>query len=264
MANSCLITKLKSVVQNDKLSKLGVVRFSINVTNLSTSFRIHAYENNKSFLTIITKPEGGQITGKGTSFYVDNSNASYTFSVLGKYTIEISDKYNIRDLYTYDTEIETLDLKYSLVENIHMENNVSGDVNNLNLSQGKYIRIASCRDLTGLIDDLNIPATLTTLSLNETGVSGSLNVFRDNTNIAYIMLDRCNVGGDISSISGCSSLNTLIIRGTQVSGSLASLLDNGSLKNPSLKSLNVNSTPNLTKNAEDIAILRSLGVTVTV
>jgi hypothetical protein len=54
----------------------------------------------------------------------------------------------------------------------------------------------------------------------------------------------------------------LNISSCPISGSLASLLDNGALKYPNLKAVYVQETPNLTKAAEDISTLQSLGVSV--
>lgn len=249
MTKDCLQTKLKGIVQNDNLKKLGVFTLQINVTSTSEKYYIHSYENNSSLFTIVSGPANGEIIkygagSLGTSFYLDNDLWNYTFSETGVYTIEISNKYNIKDLQLAGAcSFDISELEHTPFSTIVATGSgITGSIDKLNTEEARIVNLQYCPNLEGGISCFDGASHLVTLALNASP----------------------NITGDIASVTSCASLSNLQIATTKVSGTVASLIDNGSLKNPLLNTFVANDTPQLTKDSTDIETLRNLGVTVVV
>ena len=284
---NCLVTKLKGVINNSNLKKLGVLRFEVDVTSIKRTNRIHCNINNYCKFTIVSGPKDGQIVKagssealdipKGTEFFLDNSLDIYYFSKIGKYVIEITNKYNITIFkITHDVSILLDDMKYfNTLQEIELTGkNVIGNFNDLPISNMTYMK------LNNKIDNINFVSAGT--------IVGDISKIA-NTSMATIILENCDgITGDLSSLSSHSTLNTISISRSRkitgkisditsiphlsnfqcsdnklITGSLADFLDNGQLRNPELKILIVRNT-NIIKNQEDITTLSNLGVQVTV
>lgn len=282
---NCLVTKLKSVVNNSDLKKLGVLRFEVDVTSINRRNVFHCNTLNHCKFTIVSGPVGGQIVKVGTSealdvplgteFFLDNSLDAYYFSKIGKYVIEITNKYDIELLLIYHPiSILLNDLKYSSSlskvnftgESVigNLEDLITPNMKNLFISNeiagnpgesvvGDIAKIANtvitnvvllyCGGIIGNLSSLSSHQTLKTLSItNSTKITGKIS---DITSIPHLSNFQC-------------------ANNKFITGSLADLLDNGQLRNPELKILAVNGTPNIVKNSEDVTTLRNLGVQVTV
>lgn len=282
---NCLVTKLKSVVNNSDLKKLGVLRFEVDVTSIVRNNSFHCNTPNHCKFTIVSGPEGGQIVTVrnpatsdiplGTEFFLNNSADSYYFSELGKYVIEITNKYDITNLeIRHKCSILLDDMKYSILLRSSRFSgvNVIGNFENL---------------LTPETDSIYING-MTAEYLATENVVGDIAVIA-NTPIKALFLEYCaGIEGDLSSLSSHPTLSTLDVNSSTkitgkisditsiphlsnfqcsnnnlISGSLADFLDSGQLRNPELKILVVSNT-NIVKNSEDVATLRNLGVQVTV
>ena len=92
--SECLVTKLKSSVNDDYLRKMGELRFDINSTS-SHSIQLNVASSN-AVLRIVGDgtytPDGGSPT-KECKLITDWNNGTLS---AGKYTVFISDKYNLR------------------------------------------------------------------------------------------------------------------------------------------------------------------------
>lgn len=286
---NCLVTKLNEVVNNLNLKKLGVLKFEVDVTstNRSVNNRIHCNINNYCKFTIVSGPEGGQIVKvgrsealdvpKGTEFFLDNSADMYYFSKIGKYVIEITNKYNITTFQIkHDVSILLDDMKYfnTLQEIKLVGKNVIGNFNDLPMSNMTYmmfdnaidsIQYVSAKTIVGDISKIANTPMITFISENCDGITGDLSSLSSHSTLNTIVINNSNViTGKISDITSIPHLSNFQCYGNKlISGSLADFLDNGQLRNPELKILIVTRT-NIVKNQEDVTTLRNLGVTVTV
>lgn len=288
---NCLVTKLKGVVNNSDLKKLGVLRFEVDVTFVGRKNinRIHCNINNYCKFKIVSGPEEGQIikvgtsealdAPKGTEFFLDNSADLYYFSKIGKYVIEITNKYAITMFdIIHNVSISLNDMKYLSTLNVvglKGGGKVIGNFNDLLTSSMTDMRFSNLI----VVDNLYVPA--------ETIVGDIAKIA--NTPMVRFIAEFCNgITGNLSSLSSHSTLSTFAFNGSTkitgkisditsiphlsnfqcnnnklITGSLADFLDNGQLRNPELKILSVNNT-NIVKNPEDVTTLRNLGVEVTV
>ena len=282
---NCLVTKLKGVVNNSNLKKIGVLRFEVDVKSIRRTNNIHSNINHHCKFKIVSGPEDGQIVKagssealdipKGTEFFLDNSIDTYYFSKIGKYVIEITNKYNITTFkITHDVSILLDDMKYfNTLQVIELTGkNVIGNFNDLPISNMTYMKLDNRIDIIQYVSAGTIVGDISKIA---------------NTSMATIILENCDgITGDLSSLSSHSTLNTLVINRSRkitgkisditsiphlsnfqcsdnklITGSLADFLDNGQLRNPELKILVVKNT-NIVKNQEDITTLSNLGVQV--
>lgn len=283
---NCLVTKLNEVVNNSNLKKLGVLRFEVDVTstNRSANNLLHSNINNYCKFTIVSGPEGGQIikigtsealdVPKGTEFFLDNSADMYYFSKIGKYVIEITNKYAITIFrIAHDVSILLDDMKYSnILQNVGLRGkNVIGNFNDLLTSNMTYMNLrndiesVSAETIIGDIAKIANTPMVTFISEFCNGITGDLSSLSSHSTLStFVVNNATKITGKISDITGIPHLSNFQCDGNKlITGSLADFLDNGQLCNPELKILVVSRT-NIVRNSEDIETLRSLGVQVSV
>ena len=135
MANNCLVTKLKSVVDNDNLEKLGCIRVSINPASGNNLIFFGISEGKEIKVTIlddntITSVNSGneKISDKVAIIRYSAGNPYPGFYTANNTTtlIEIEGKYN---LTTLDSVNELpIDSLFSLPDFIGLSGNVKGDI----------------------------------------------------------------------------------------------------------------------------------------
>lgn len=286
---NCLVTKLKGVVNNSDLKKLGVLKFEVDVTSTNRSVKnmIHCNINNHCKFKIVSGPEGGQIikiggsealdVPKGTEFFLDNSLDIYYFSKIGKYVIEITNKYDITIFeIKHDVSILLDDMKYlSTLNRVFLQGEkVIGNFNDLLTSDMTYMNFAnnaadnqyvSAETIVGDIAKIANTPMATFISGYCNGITGNLSSLSSHSTLSTFVINGNNkITGKISDITGIPHLSNFQCAGNKlITGSLADFLDNGQLRNPELKILNVSGT-NIVKNSEDVTTLRNLGVQVSV
>ena len=284
---NCLVTKLNEVVNNSNLKKLGVLRFEVDVTFISRNNNIHCNINNYCKFTIVSGPEGGQIVKigtsealdvpKGTEFFLDNSLDSYYFSKIGKYVIEITNKYDITKFeIRHNVSILLNDMKYfNALQSVTLYGkNVIGNFNDLLTSDITYIKVfnnidtiqyISAETIVGDIAKIANTPMATFISEFCNGITGNLSSLSSHPTLSTFVINGNNkITGKISDVTGIPHLSNFQCMGNKlITGSLADFLDNGQLRNPELKILVVSHT-NIVKNQEDIETLRNLGVQVTI
>ena len=287
---NCLVTKLKGVVNNSDLKKLGVLRFEVDVKSVdrNTVNIIHCNINNYCKFTIVSGPEGGQIikvgisealdAPKGTEFFLDNSLDAYYFSKIGKYVIEITNKYNITTFRIKSGNVSILlnDMKYfNTLQEIELTGkNVIGNFNDLPISDMTYmkfdnkidnIQYVSAKTIVGDISKIANTPMVTFISEYCDGITGDLSSLSSHSTLnTFVINNSHEITGKISDITNIPHLSNFQCDGNKlITGSLADFLDNGQLRNPELKILVVSGT-NIVKNPEDVTTLRNLGVQVSV
>ena len=288
---NCLVTKLNEVVNNSNLKKLGVLRFEVDVTSISDNRNrkntIHCNINNHCKFKIVSGPKGGQIikigtsealdVPKGTEFFLDNSLDMYYFSKIGKYVIEITNKYDIT-IFNIDHNVSILlnDMKYlnTLSRVVLQGEKVIGNFNDLLTSYTTHIKVnnmiadnqyVSAETVVGDIAKIANTQMVSFISEYCNGITGNLSSLSSHSTLSTFVINNANkITGKISDITGIPHLSNFQCIGNKlITGSLADFLDNGQLRNPELKMLLVTNT-NIVKNQEDITTLRNLGVQVSV
>lgn len=288
---NCLVTKLNEAVNNSNLKKLGVLRFEVDVTSIGANRNIkntiHCNINNYCKFTIVSGPEGGQIikigasealdVPKGTEFFLDNSLDMYYFSKIGKYIIEITNKYDITIFnIAHDVSISLNDMKYlnALNRVVLQGEKVIGNFNDLLTSYMTHMRVnnstannqyVSAETVIGDIAKIANTPIKSFISEYCNGITGNLSSLSSHSTLSTFVINNANkITGKISDITGISHLSNFQCVGNKlITGSLADFLDNGQLRNPELKILVLTST-NIVKNQNDVETLRNLGVQVTI
>lgn len=284
---NCLVTKLKGVVNNSDLKKLGVLRFEVDVTSIERNNVIHCNINNYCKFKIVSGPEGGQIikvgisealdVPKGTEFFLDNSLDMYYFSKIGKYVIEITNKYYITNFeIKHNVSILLNDMKYfSTLNRVFLKGEkVIGNFNDLLTSDMNYMNFnnstadnqyVSAETIVGDIAKIANTPMVTFISEYCNGITGDLSSLSSHSTLSTFVINNVyKITGKISDITGIPHLSNFQCGNNKlITGSLADFLDNGQLRNPELKILSVTGT-NIVKNSEDVTTLRNLGVEVNV
>ena len=127
------------------------------------------------------------------------------------------------------------------------------------------IRLPGRRDLGGsLHPEISKLTTLYLLILDETNVSGSLEVLANNTKLVYLQLRHTRVTGRLEDLSNAKRLHELDLTGTEVAGDLAALANFTELRDLRLSNTAVSgelkSLANLTWLKElDLANLKVVG-----
>ena len=288
---NCLVTKLNEVVNNSNLKKLGVLRFEVDVTSIDynriTNNAIHCNTNNHCKFKIVSGPEGGQIikigtsealdVPKGTEFFLDNSSDIYYFSEIGKYVIEITNKYDITKFdITHNVSILLNDMKYlkSLNRVALIGKNVIGNFNDLITSDMTNMMFNNVIDYTQFVSAETIVGDIAKIANTPmktfiiefcNGITGNLSSLSSHSTLSNLVINNNNkITGKISDVTSIPHLSNFQCTSNKlITGSLADFLDNGQLRNPELKILEVAGT-NIVKNQEDVETLRNLGVQVSI
>lgn len=238
---NCLVTKLKEVVNNDSLLKLGVVKLKVNAFD-GTPASGYQYEltiktngepvtisvPNGAYFTVGSSTLNDPSTRKTTYTWANTSLTGFYFKYDSTYDIEITNKYAIVELYThplyaqhkiispyidtlaYCTNLKRLDFEYT---------DISGDISALStLSSIEQLYFMN----TPLAGDISTFAPLSTLktlrlSLNMTG---NISSFSNLVNLNELVLNT-KVVGDISSFSNLVNIEYINADYSIVTGDIA-------------------------------------------
>ena len=217
----CLITKLNGSVSNDKLLKLGEMRFYFKKEDKYSNVLNHGIS--------LTFAENTTISVVGGNFVdkTDNSNLGTTLSFEADVNKNIFvsnencyisvNKYLLLNISAVDGEDKTVcyfsidDLKYSSkINNIYsLSSQVTGDIANLkNLTALTKINLYGSQ-VTGDIANLKDLTALTKINLYGTQVTGYIANLKDLTALANIDLSGSQVTGDIAAFTNMSELKEL-------------------------------------------------------
>ena len=217
----CLITKLNGSVSNDKLLKLGEMRFYFKKEDKYSNVLNHGIS--------LTFAENTTISVVGGNFVdkTDNSNLGTTLSFEADVNKNIFvsnencyisvNKYLLLNISAVDGEDKTVcyfsidDLKYSSkINNIYsLSSQVTGDIANLkNLTALTKINLYGSQ-VTGDIANLKDLTALTNINLSGSQVTGDIANLKDLTALANIDLSGSQVTGDIAAFTNMSELKEL-------------------------------------------------------
>lgn len=190
MANNCLVTKLKSAVQNDSLVKLG--ELPITITGNSDSFRFFNIKPSKAldlYLTggaYFTDRNGSGNDGTEKTIQPSSSDESFTFQfgVHGNGVLHIKDKYSLIVLRTGSGDIgfdlDLLGYSYEL----------------------KEISTINSGTVIGSVGSMNVLSSLKTLSLQSSNITGT---FADIKDLALENFGSSTIEGSMADMTGSKS-----------------------------------------------------------
>jgi hypothetical protein len=236
----CLITKLNGSVSNDKLPRLGEMRFYFqkedNYSNVLNHGIILAFAENTTISVFggnfVHKTNGSNLgttldfqAGIDKEVFVSNENCYISVN-----------KYILLRISSTNGESATLcsfsidDLKYSSkVESIYYSGSkITGDIATLkNLNTLTNIRLINTK-VTGDIANLSNLTALTNLDLTNTKVTGNIANLSSLTSLTKINLSSTQVTGNIAAFTNMSVLQELRLNVSTnlVLGELSSLPTN--------------------------------------
>lgn len=236
----CLVTKLGSSVNTDKLLKLGEMRIEFN--------SISAPSNKTQGITLKSaKPITLKIVGNG--YFTDKTlteNKGNTLSILpnsmtyiyvsnGDFYISIPDKYSLTILSLFAEESGSDDsvknktvyldqIEYSTLLTILRisSENIIGDIDSLkNLTSLTALNMANLKNVNGDIDSLKNLSSLRILQTFGSNLTGDIASFKALTSLETLM--ATSLKGDVSALKPLTSLKTLWLKNGSFYGDCAAL-----------------------------------------
>ena len=215
----CLVTKLNGSVENVELLRLGEMRMKIGkVTDYTSSTH--------GFKLKVSKPVTLEIVGNG--YFTDSKLSANK----GK-SITLSDDNSSFWVSNDGVEVAIRD-KYSITE--------------LRSYYGKNLYLD--------IKDFKYSNALTSLSLENTNISGDISALKNLTGLSNLNLFKSTISGNIDSLKNLTALTKLNLDSTNISGNIDSLKNLTALTNLNISNIqtpligDIGSLSNLTKCTE--------------
>lgn len=239
----CLITKLKDVVSDTSILRLGELRIGISKVSSPNQWT-------QGFRFLVNKETDLEIVGDG--YFTDKtlssnngkslaltpnieqfvyvSNGDFSLAVLNKYAIVEINDYGEYKAGTSTTGIrnKTLDiseLKFctSLTNIILVNAKVTGDIGELgNISEMKNVSITNT-SIYGDIAKLKGCKDLLSLNVANTQVSGDIGELGALTRLVSLSVSNTQVSGDISKLKSCTELTDMSLDNIPVYGNVGEL-----------------------------------------
>ena len=196
--NRCLVTKLNGSVDNTSLLRIGEMRIGISKVDSPNNWT-QGFNINVNKLTVLEIIGNGyftdvNLTANNGKKLILNPNVNQKVYVSnGNFEVAILDKYALVSIFDYDT--------YSAGNSTYSQKNKS-------------------------ISDIGIfkySTALTSISLNNTNISGDIANLKNLTALTSISLNNINISGDIANLKELTSLTSLSLYNTEVSGDIANL-----------------------------------------
>lgn len=210
---NCLVTKLKGIVLNSNLLRVGELRICVHKIdnpngetqrinlNFTEDVKLEIIGDGYFTNAKLVSNLGKSLTAKAnTESLVYVSNGNFEIAILNKYALT---KINTRT--NKNTAIKDIaDLKYS------------SSLNHLSINSVENV---------GSLSDLKSLTSLYFLAVSNANIKGSLSDLESLTNLGYIIIgDTSNkLTGDVSSLKAMTKLDTLAIINSYVIGDLATL-----------------------------------------
>lgn len=199
--NNCSVTKLKASVNDPDLEKFGVLVLTTHDGEYSSfQLSLEATEGK----TVVLSSDGLNFKrySGGTNPWVDNftvGDEAVSFVLANEKTFEIKDKYNLRKIYVYYKNVDSVDISnYKYITTLeHIQGSHKGDLSNfINLVNLKVV------DISG-------------------GLTGNIANLRKATNLSSLKIPKCpNIEGEVCFIGTCTSLTEFKFREAKINGSI--------------------------------------------
>lgn len=227
----CLVTKLKGLVNDDNLLKLGDLRASMS-SNLRVVLRWNATKNDT--VRIIGNSYFSDSTytnNEGKSKNVSGTNIETYVKFSGNSDIIVPDKYDLADLSVSGLNVDIVDISY-IRALASLTCTLFGDLEKMNdficKSSISSIISFSSPELYGNLGGIDFSDYTKLVYFNITGskIEGSIEGLSKGLSLKFVDLgNNPNVTGDISALNGLSKLKTLSVRNTKVYGDIGKLPD---------------------------------------
>lgn len=225
----CLVTKLKGLVNDDNLLKLGDLRASVS-------------KNTKVFLAWnATKNDTVRIIGnsyfsdrtytdnEGKSKNVSGTNINTYVKFSGDSDMIVPDKYDLADINLSGVNVDIVDISY-IRALTSLTCTLFGDLEKMNdficKSSISSITSFSSPELYGNLDGIDFSGYTKLVFFNITGskIEGSIESLSKGLSLQHVNLGtNPNVTGDISALNGLSKLETVSVRNTKAYGDIGKL-----------------------------------------
>ena len=266
--NKCLVTKLKGVVSNKKLTPLGCAALTVYPSD--NTFKLECEGNNVEYFTA----NGEAIFSTDKSNFVNRISANQqVFVKTDKPTLVfISNKYELTKVDIFDSKVKVqLDIDFDDFKyckkinafNITHFSMLTGDISSLSSLTSLQTLQLSSTSVTGDISSLSSLTSLQTLRLDNTSVTGDISSLSSLTSLQTLLLDITSVTGDISSLSSLTSLKTLQLSSTSVTGDISSLSSLTSLQTLRLDTTSVTGDISSLSSLTSLQTLRLYNTSVT-
>ena len=227
----CLVTKLKGLVNDDNLLKLGDLRASMS-SNVRVVLQWNATKN--ATVRIIGNSYFSDSTytnNDGKSKNVSGTNIQTYVKFSGDSDIIVPDKYDLADINLSGVNVDIVDISY-IRALASLMCKLFGDLEKMNdficKSYISSITSFSSPELYGNLGGIDFSDYTKLVTFNITGskIEGSIEGLSKGLSLQYVDLgSNPNVTGDISALNALSNLRTLSVRNTKAYGDIGKLPD---------------------------------------
>lgn len=225
----CLVTKLKGLVNDDNLLKLGDLRASVS-KNTRVYLTWNATKNDTVRIIGNSYFSDSTYTGnEGKSKNVSGTSLQTYVKFSGDSDIIVPDKYGLADIDLSGVNVDIVDISY-IRELASLTCTLFGDLEKMNdfICKSSISSIISFRspELYGNLGGIDFSdyAKLVYFSITGSKIEGSIEGLSKALTLQFVDLgSNPNVTGDISALNGLSNLKTLSVNGTKAYGDIGKL-----------------------------------------
>ena len=238
----CLITKLKGIVNDDSLLKVGELMIQVKPLQ----------DGNKALGLFYISSVDSQVRIIGDGYFTDktlsenkgtilNFNAydnNYVYVNKGNLNIAISNKYNFTNFGLYgegdaSKQVDSTKLVFNFndlaytdgLAVLNLQNApIIGDISSIKNTTSLTILASTGGELTGNISALVNLRSVTMLDLsNNISIRGDISVLSNMSDLQTLYLNKCSVYGDIAVLNNLTKLTTISIINTKITGTISDL-----------------------------------------
>lgn len=228
MSTNCLITKLKGVVYNDTLTKIGELEFTVtnamtlNYRNFNSSI-IKALDSGHFKATVDgtvvgTNLDEVSVPANKMTYIEFPANMTFRVRVSNKYSINIWAPQESTSMDISQLEYSTRITYFGCYKGRNTGNisSISGMTNMTRLE-------AQLSDITGSIDSLSALTSLNSAYFNNTSLTGDIENLNC-LNIKKLSVSYTTISGSLSAIAArLTNLETLAVDNPYITGNISSL-----------------------------------------
>lgn len=237
--NDCLLTQLKASVNNDGLSKLGILTLKVTPQTIANTNqqRFGFRASNGKVVTLkayggyfATTPQNIEVD-KLTTRVIKTADVDVLYFKNAEYHLEVENKYGLTILRNAGNansivSINIDELPYcDELTQLSVNNSQSvGNITSIKNLIGLTILSISNTNIEGDIANLSSLVSLTELGINTPGVYGDCVALKNMTSLRNLSV-RDGVYGNIVNLSKCISLIEGYVNLSMIEGTLESLAD---------------------------------------
>lgn len=247
---TCLVTKLKGIISDPSLKKVGEMRIKFGVSKT-------ANKQTRCLRMMFSKDVKLEIIGDGyftDETITENKGKTYSATAWGNghmvyisnnsVELSISNKYSIVSISTYDG--------YKNQWSVFNPKEISFDIEDLRYSSSLESLKLRGTSVYGDLSSLAANTSLKHLDLQTTGVKGDIANLKNKANMTHLFLIDNSFYGDIASLSNKLKLEYLTINSSNVFGDISSLSENVKLISLNLASTSVSGDFTSLKNCSNM------------